>query len=110
MLFLPSAWWHEVESHAAEGRSLSLNWWFRAEWPRQTLRTVAAEVPDLALAQRAPAYRQLGLELAQRGRVHDAAPLLRRALDLEPGDDVTTTALEMLRMRFGVHALKAELR
>ena len=114
MLFLPSAWWHEVESHAVEGRSLSLNWWFKAEWPRKTLHAVSAEVEapggHLAPTQRAPAYRQLGVELAQRGRAHDAAPLLRRALDLEPGDDVANTALEMLRARFGVHALRTELR
>ena len=38
MLYLPSAWWHEVTSEAEAGRSLSLNFWFRAEWPRSTLR------------------------------------------------------------------------
>ena len=105
MLYLPSAWWHEVDSVAAPGgggdggggRSLSLNWWFRAEWPRGTLRHLTAEAERLPRAERAHAYRQLGLDLAQRGRAHDAAALLRRAVELAPADGDAAAALALLQ-------------
>ena len=64
MLYLPSAWWHEVTSEGDAGRSLSLNFWFRAEWPRGTLRHLTAEAAALRPPLRASAYRQLGTELA----------------------------------------------
>ena len=114
LLFLPSAWWHEVDTSPSdhhptpsldEGgalldhRALSINFWFRAEWPRQTLRLVEREVEDLDLELRGPALRQLGFELAQRGRL-DAAALLQRSLNFEADKEAAAT-LAALRARFG---------
>jgi len=50
---------------------------------------------------RASAYRQLGLDLAQRGRGHEAAALLRMALELEPDDGDAAVMLKMLERQFG---------
>eukprot|EP00966_Prymnesium_polylepis_P055593 1285796-Prymnesium_polylepis.1 len=113
MLFLPSGWWHEVDTEGgatssagrgngddALGRSLSINFWFRAEWPRETLRLAEREVEDLERPLRAPALRQLGLDLAQRGRAADASALLQRSLELEPDQEVAAV-LQTLRARFG---------
>jgi hypothetical protein len=57
MLYLPSAWWHEVTSEAEGGRSLSLNFWFRAEWPSSTLRRPHAEGAVHATAHTSPTGR-----------------------------------------------------
>lgn len=112
MLFLPSAWWHEVDTFASEmpssspspsptGRALSINFWFRAEWPTTTLRQLEAEIDHLDPRSRAPALRQLGFDLAQRGRAFEASALLQRALTLAPGDAEAGEALAGLRARFG---------
>ena len=67
-----------------------------------TLGLLTAEAEALAPPPvQAAALRQMGLELAQRGRAADAAPLLRRALALAPEDEAAAAALAMLRARFG---------
>ena len=101
MLYLPSAWWHEVTSEGDAGRSLSLNFWFRAEWPRGTLRHLTAEAAALRPPLRASAYRQLGTELAQRGRGPEAMALLRVAAELEPRDADAAAMLATLERQFG---------
>ena len=76
----------------------------RRPFPAQasTLGLLTAEAEALAPPPvQAAALRQMGLELAQRGRAADAAPLLRRALALAPEDEAAAAALAMLRARFG---------
>ena len=64
-------------------------------------RHLTAEAAALDPPLRASAYRQLGLDLAQRGRAHEAAALLRQAVELKPDDDDAAAVLTLMEQRFG---------